>query len=639
MKRNRASRSGARRVPATPSRHLRWIVFAAAIAAGGAFAALFWPATSVQDLNTPVANPEPFPLPPVAASPYENTHSAARYVGTERCIQCHADQHASYLQTAHSRSLSRVDPNQQPPDGSFHHPASGRRYRAYRNGGAMLHSESLVLPGGQELPLCDYPLLYLVGSGRFARTYLVEDAGFLVESPLTWYASLEKWAMSPGYDIPHHRSFHRTIEHGCLFCHAGQSEPVEGNNQRLELVELAIGCERCHGPGSLHVARHAASRTQPAPEGDRTIVNPSRLPRELAEAVCHQCHLTSEVQVAARGRSPADFRPGLPWQDFAVDFEFGDPATNMTVVGHVAQMRQSRCYQRSDSLTCITCHSPHASVAAAERIAHHRATCQACHVEPACGVALAVRTADNANDCVACHMPQSSTEIPHIAFTHHRIGIHRPEASRAKVAADQLRLAPVLAHSSLPELDRRRALGLAHLQYFRDHDQEGTSRHHLAEARTLISATLAAGLMDAPLAEARAELAAAEGNSAEAARWAATALTGSHLTANERASALRLLAGIALTENRVHEARQHLEELTALRRDPRDWFLLAVSRQRLGDVDGAIAALERVRQIDPAEPETYDMLAELYSVRGDSELAQTRREQARSIREATATRN
>jgi Flp pilus assembly protein TadD len=89
----------------------------------------------------------------------------------------------------------------------------------------------------------------------------------------------------------------------------------------------------------------------------------------------------------------------------------------------------------------------------------------------------------------------------------------------------------------------------------------------------------------------------------------------------------------------VHEARQHLEELTVLRRDPRDWFLLAVTRQRLGDVDGAIAALERVRQIDPAEPETYDLLAELYSVRGDAELAQTRREQARSIRAATAARN
>ena len=88
----------------------------------------------------------------------------------------------------------------------------------------------------------------------------------------------------------------------------------------------------------------------------------------------------------------------------------------------------------------------------------------------------------------------------------------------------------------------------------------------------------------------------------------------------------------------MQDARQHLEELTMLRRDPRDWFLLAVSRRRLGDIGGAIAALERVRQIDPAQSETYDMLAELYSALGDVELAQTRREQARSIREATAAR-
>ena len=29
-----------------------------------------------------------------------------------------------------------------------------------------------------------------------------------------------------------------------------------------------------------------------------------------------------------------------------------------------------------------------------------------------------------ANDCVQCHMPHSPTDIPHLAFTHHRIGIY-----------------------------------------------------------------------------------------------------------------------------------------------------------------------------------------------------------------------
>jgi tetratricopeptide (TPR) repeat protein len=641
MKRKCAERSPAKHGDESPGEWPRagwaWIAAAGLVVATVAWIGWgwFWQPL-VHHEPSPASAPQGkvFPISAIADSPYLNTLQGAGYVGTRRCIECHADQHETYLATAHSRSMSAVDPAREPGNGEFVHGASSRKYLSFRQGDRLRHRESLWADDGNEILLCDYPLSYLVGSGRFARTYLVEDQGFLVESPLTWYVSLDKWAMSPGYDAPHHRSFHRTIEHSCLYCHAGNCQPVESNDQRLELVELAIGCERCHGPGSLHVARHAAGNAQAAPEGDRTIVNPSRLPRDLAEAVCHQCHLTSEVQIAVRGRSPADFRPALRWQDFAIDYEFDDPAADMTVVGHVAQMRQSRCYQQSDSLTCITCHAQHEPVAAAQRIAHYRATCQQCHAEPACRVELATRTAQNANDCVACHMPQSSTDVPHVAFTHHRIGIHSPAAaSRPSIAAGKPRLRPVLDDSSLPEIDRRRALGLAYFQYYRDHDQDEAARHCLAEARKLIESTLAAGLIDAPLAQARAELAAADGDSAAAARWATTALAGEHLTSKERSSALRLLAGIALQENREAEAQQHLEELTTLRRDPRDWFLLGASRQRQGDAPAAIAAWERVLQIDSAPPETHELLAALYSAQGNELLAKQRRDQAILIRQ------
>ena len=638
MKRNRASRSSAPGVPAAPGVRTRWFVFAAAMAAIGVAAALFWRATPVQKFHPTLPKGAPIPVMAMASSAFENTRSDAKYVGTPRCVECHADQHATYLHTAHSRSLSAVDPSQQPSGGVLQHAASGRQYRAYRKDGDLRHSESLPLPGGRELPLCDHRLSYLVGSGRFARTYVVEDAGFFVESPVTWYTSLDKWSMSPGYDAPHHKSFHRTIEHSCLYCHAGICNPIQGNDQRLQLVELAIGCERCHGPGSLHVARHAAGNTQPAPEGDRTIVNPSRLPRELAEAVCHQCHLTSEVQIAVRGRSPADFHPGLQWQDFAIDYGFETAGTEMTVVGHVAQMRQSRCYQQSNSLTCITCHSPHEPIAAPQRIDHHRATCQQCHAEQACDVGLPERITKNTNDCVACHMPQSPTDVPHVAFTHHRIGIHDPAAPKMAASAGFRPLSPMLDISHLPEIDRRRALGLAYLQYHRDHEQEGDGQPYLAQARPLIESTIVDGLFDAPLALAKAELAGAAGDLSAAEEWARRTLIADNLTSKERSSALRMLAGFALQAEDVGKATSYLEKLTALCRDPRDWFLLGVCRQRQGDAPAAIAALERVLQIDPGPPETYELLSSLYAAQGNELLAKQRRERAEAIRRVTAAR-
>src|SRR6185503_537790 len=117
-----------------------------------------------------------------------------------------------------------------------------------------------------------------------------------------------------------------------------------------------------------------------APDGaaagiDHTIVNPVHLPRELAEAVCQQCHLQSDAASLARGRKRTDFRPGLPLQDFKHDYrqESSNPA--MTVVGHVEQLHLSRCYQAAPTLTCLTCHDPHGSARTKESPPREQAVC------------------------------------------------------------------------------------------------------------------------------------------------------------------------------------------------------------------------------------------------------------------------
>src|SRR5438105_2512391 len=50
----------------------------------------------------------PPPLP--RSSEYLNTTAQAQYVGSEGCRDCHVDEHASYLATAHARSFRLVDP-------------------------------------------------------------------------------------------------------------------------------------------------------------------------------------------------------------------------------------------------------------------------------------------------------------------------------------------------------------------------------------------------------------------------------------------------------------------------------------------------------------------------------------------------
>ena len=166
---------------------------------------------------------------------------------------------------------------------------------------------------------------YAVGSGAKVRSYIVDRLGYLLASPACWYPHGGRWDLAPGYEA-RDRHFNRPVTPGCLFCHSNFAEHVEGTvNQYREpsIRGFAIGCERCHGPGELHVA--ARGRGEP-PDGkaDLTIVNPTRLETGLRQAICEQCHLQGEERVVGRGRGDWDFRPGLPLYPFVMDFVDGE---------------------------------------------------------------------------------------------------------------------------------------------------------------------------------------------------------------------------------------------------------------------------------------------------------------------------
>lgn len=302
--------------------------------------------------------------------------AAGSYVGSRTCAECHPGEHASYRETAHSRSLAEVHADEEPPPGSFFHAASGRRYAVRREETEIRHREWLELPDEASPAVNDYSVCYLVGSGRHTRTYLIDDGGFLAESPITWYQSRRAWGLSPGYDVATNAGFERAADVGCLFCHAGRIETVGGSDTRLVIKEQAIGCERCHGPGESHVEQHRngrrqtdanaakvprtpeASGTRPVPANDEMIVHPGRLSRALREAICAECHLVGNAMVLRRGRHQGDFRPGLPLSSYRADYRLDTSHAQMKVVGHVDQMRLSRCYRENQTLTCTTCHDP-----------------------------------------------------------------------------------------------------------------------------------------------------------------------------------------------------------------------------------------------------------------------------------------
>ena len=240
-----------------------------------------------------------------------------------------------------ARSTSRQFPDTDSP--SFQ--AQGLEYSVERRGDRVFHKEIKRDASGKVVSQIEAEARYVIGSGEQAMAFLLERGdGYLFESPITWYSRKQKWDLSPGYEKDN-LHFERFIKPTCLFCHSNQFDHVEGTENRYRqpiFLGHAIGCERCHGPGELHVRK-------PERVGDElpNIVNPARLQPALREAVCQQCHLQGDIRVVRAGRSLTDYRPGLPLSSIESVFVKAENLGKSRFFGQVEQMYESRCFRES----------------------------------------------------------------------------------------------------------------------------------------------------------------------------------------------------------------------------------------------------------------------------------------------------
>jgi hypothetical protein len=509
-----------------------WVIAAALIVALAATAYLAWPRSDTA--RRPLA--EPAPLPPLTGSPFQNTKPGVAYVGDQRCAECHAEESRAYHQHPMGRSLFTTAAA--PP--LEHHDASSRNpfqsgpfhYEDVRKGARVIHKEWCEDTSGKVVAQLEAEMTYALGSGTQARSYLWQRDGFLFQSPITWYThptdGKPHWGLSPGYETnPFH--FHRRVDSRCVYCHCQEARPIPDTVNRYAdppFGQLAIGCERCHGPGALHVAERGEGAI------DRTIVNPRHLEPALREAICEQCHLQGEDIVVRRGRSQSDYRPGLPLADYVTVFvRTPEAADSQRIVSHVEQMRDSVCFQKSGGkFGCTSCHDPHRQPAEAE--AHYRQRCLTCHgtpdhpntrrVEaPTCALPLAKRqTPELRDNCIHCHMPRNaSSNVTHLAVTDHRVP-RRTGGPATPPAVPRPGELPVVAFYRRPddaESRRDLALGLSHLAVTVEGFQMNEVHRFLTRrALPLLDQAAVRAPNDLPVLEARGLALLAQGRAADA---------------------------------------------------------------------------------------------------------------------------
>jgi len=576
--------------------------------------------------ETPVLPASDEPPPTKLVSRYRSVFES-EFSGNASCQECHIAEARSFSHTPHSRSLERIRPQEEPSDVEFEHAVSRRAYKVFRRDGELWHREFTSDEQG-EISLGEFPVAWRIGSGHHSRSYLTDVDGYLFESPVTWYSATGSWGLSPGYDFRDHEGFSRAAHEGCIQCHASRVESAKNSTHHLNIVEPSIGCESCHGPGSLHV-RERTSEVSIVGEFDDTIVHPGKQSRELNEAICARCHLRGAGWSNVRGRSSRDFRPGLLMTDFRVDFAPKDATGEMKVVGHFEQMHASRCYIESDTLTCTTCHNPHAAPPADMKVQFYRRKCLSCHEaeDGGCTLPEPERLAESlADNCVTCHMPESGTDIPHFSFTHHRIAIRHARQVDDQQEERLSTLVPIGDVSRLSALDLERCLGRAWLRYG-DSLKTRARGAAFAEAAQRLHRVYQAGIQDAGVSGGLAYL-----------HWikrdpvcidfAQQALRSPECTAEIRSDSLIVLGDMHFERGDMVAAESAFDELTRLRLRYTDWQMLGICRARLGKIDEAILAFQTAVKLKPGSVELHFLLANVLNTAGQKSLAEEHRKTA-----------
>lgn len=567
------------------------------------------------------------------------------YVGTKACAECHQQIFDSYSASSHSRSLRRADPSENLAGVTLAHAASKRSYDVVVDNGQLRHVQwEHFVPRGAplqgsdaKLKLTDLPVEFVMGSGSFAKAYLLRDGDYLLQSPVTWYVADNNYAMAPGYDQPIHLGCSRVIDPGCLFCHVGQVS--QQTPQHPQVLELEIGCERCHGPSQKHVAYHQGDGQlggDKAQAGETQIgtIHPAKLGRVELDSLCAQCHLGGDIVVNLNGQSVWSFRPGQDFAETQLVYRADDGKSNDPFSMHFDQLWNSPCYLESDTLTCTTCHDPHHSEPAGDAADFYRQKCLQCHQDEACGVPRQQRITEQQNQCVKCHMPASSSAAVHSATTNHRIGIHgQADSTPADSAVERVTLRllqPQPKNLSPGELAIANSMAEAFwlLEYEAEPDKtRGLSASAIEDTLVKLSDDPSAkqlallARLAAFQAERSGDVDLSRGHFQRAARYAVTALDDSTIDHHARVSALEVLARKQFQFGEYQSAAETYNQLVSLRRSAIDLYNLGLVYGKLQNFGAAEQAFRRAVELDPSYPLPYRSLAKLYQLFKNAQMA------------------
>ncbi len=359
----------------------------------------------------------------------------ALYVGSQSCAPCHKPEFEKWTGSHHA--LAMLPPRPDTMLGNFADATfedAGVVSRFTTRGGKYF-----VTTEGPDGKAHEYEVAYAFGWFPLQQYLIAFPGGRLQCLTVAWDVPKKRWfSLYPGQRIATTDWLHWTRPAAnwntmCSECHSTavrKRYDMATDTFQTTWSEIAVGCESCHGPGSIHDAwaKKPAMARAPLPDAGFPVKTKDMSQREVV-SLCMPCHARrSELKdLGVLGGEPLDtmlpvtLAEGLYSPDGQIldeDYEYHS-------------FLQSKMFEKG--VKCSDCHDVHA----AKRYKEGNDLCLKCHradTYDAPSHHFHKKTVDGKPSagalCVSCHMPGRNYMVVHFRRDH-SLRAPRPDLSDA----------------------------------------------------------------------------------------------------------------------------------------------------------------------------------------------------------------
>jgi predicted CXXCH cytochrome family protein len=238
-------------------------------------------------------------------------------------------------------------------------------------------AEGAIVADMNGAPIAQGDIKYVLAGNRKYQAYI--DNNLKVMSH-RWIVAEKKWAAEPDAG--------KDAATQCIGCHTTGYNPAT-----KEFNQLGVGCEMCHGPGSVHAAKL----------GKEPMVKPEELDPQHRAMICGQCHSVGQSKDGTCA-FPVGFKPGGNLPDYFVDSGTQEAVRNSQYT-HLLQSPK----HLGQGTICTTCHDPHGDTDQPHQLKKPiTELCLSCHSDKVKDIAshAAEKQVQAPADatCATCHM-------------------------------------------------------------------------------------------------------------------------------------------------------------------------------------------------------------------------------------------